>query len=359
MSVGMVTARSHGGLRPANIGRAPTSSRVVRLRSVRNVRTRIPAAIQRGVQTKAQKVAVRKMAALLVQSVLRAPSLFPIATTVGWLVFNEVRPPAAFPGFEQITPGWRAPPIGDTYSPGDYVPNPFDHGAFDNPPESLLDTDDVIFPTGIRYWGDFLTNPYPFPLPAINWPIIPRPWFKPDPKPQYRPRYNPRPDLSPQVRARLRPRWRPRSNMRISFRINPRPGQRKGTGVEVKFDVPRKRTLDDKAKPANQFVYAVLKQLANTMGETKEWIDILAEAAGYRSGSKTIPEPIRRGRETVAKAYYLFVNGGIVNIDFETLGVLVIENEIEDFLIGIAGRMSKSAARSLGLTVGPQTGLVL
>ncbi len=78
-----------------------------------------------------------------------------------------------FPGFDAISAGWRKPVVTPEYAPGDYVPNPFDHGSFDNPPESLLDTDDTIFPSWIRFWGDHGTNPYA--------PGAPRPYILPRP----------------------------------------------------------------------------------------------------------------------------------------------------------------------------------
>lgn len=360
MSVGMVTARSHGGLRVANISRPPTSARVQALRPTRVLRTRIPAAVStRAATTVVQRVATLKIAKLVVGQVLKSTPLTIAASEVGYYLFNKVVEPAGFPGFDAITAGWRKPLY--TGAIGSYAPNSFDHGAFNNPPESLLDTNDIVNFT-IRYWGDFGTNPYPNAVPGINWPLVPviYPMSPPVPTPaqipRVYPRYRPQRDLSP--RTRTRPRWRPNNNIAITIRI-PGPSRRVGSDVTIRNNLPRMRARDDKAKPANQFVYAVLKGLANTMGETKEWIDILAEAAGYKPGIEGFPLSVWGGNQTAAKAAWLFYADGINGIDWGLLQQLVRENEVEDFLIGIAGRMSKSAARSLGLTVGPQTGLVM
>lgn len=366
MTVGSVTARSHGGLRPANIPRRPTSARVVDIRPHRVVRTRIPASVQPRPATVAQ-VAAHRSIARIISVAARNPFLGPIAATAAALLWNEIVEPAEFPGFDAFTPGWRSPTIGDVYSPGDYVPNPFDHGSFDNPPESLVDPADQVGFT-IRYWGDFATNPYPDPVPATNWPVVPKmlpqplpeavPFGQPLPVPGYVPAYRPVPDRAPRPRPRprVRRRARTRNNLSISIRINPRPGARPGQDVVIRSNVPSVRDGSSKAKPASQFVHDVLKGLANALGEGKEWIDILAEAAGYDRNTRVVPASIDRGHETAAKAYDLFVNGTINQVDFDLLAVLVIENEIEDFLIGLAGRASKSAAIHLDLTVGPQTG---
>lgn len=285
--------------------------------------------------------AVRKLAGKL-----RVPRLGPIgfALVAGELIWKVYLEPDNFPGFDNITAGWRKPVVGPTYSPGDYVPNPFDYGSFDNPPESLLDTADTIFPSWIRYWGDFGTNPYPDPGPGDNWETQTR--AMPSSSPRGRVRYRRLPNLITSTQP-----WHPRSN--IAFNI--------GTTFRepsIQNNVSRKRNDDGKAKPANQFVFGVLKAFANAGGEAKEWLDILAEASHYHPRSKLIPRELW-GNETQKKFWWLFVAGGINFMDWDQLAVLVVENEIEDRIYGALGQLSKSAAQSLNLTVGPQTGLVM
>lgn len=375
MTIGAVTARSRGGLVPANQNRAPRTAQIIQLRKTRLVKTRIPASVStRGLPhaiKNQQKRSLAKIARILtgnvVKTVARSTPLSAGALILADLLYNRVVAPDDFPGFDNIAEGWRDEQHHLGFVPGDYVPNMFDVGPFGPPPaRALLDSDDASIPLGIRYWGDFDIDPYPNPLPGTNWPTKPI-WLpnpetpaSPSPAPLRVPRYNPQRDLSPRVRPR--PRWSPRNNFQISFRVPRRGGKvASGEAVKIKHDVPRIRDtpVDDKATPKNVFVYFVMKELANFMGETKEWTDILAEAAGYSRKSLTAPQSIQKGHETLKKAWWLFVDGGINNIDFEALAVLIVENEIEDFLIGLAGRASKAAARSLGLTVGPQTGLAL
>lgn len=377
MTIGAVTARSRGGLVPANQNRAPRTAQIIQLRKTVDVRTRIPRSVStRGLKhaIRNRKVqSVRKIAQIVTGKVVRTVARsnpLSLAAIIGLdYLYNKVVAPDDFPGFDNIGEGWRDEQHHLGYVPGDYVPNMFDVGPFGPPPSrALLDSDDASIPLGIRYWGDFGVDPYAVPgTVGDNWPVdpiwLPNPSVAPSPAPLPlprvlpSPRYNPQRDLS--KRFRPRPRWRPRNNIQVLFRIGSSTAAH--SSVRVTNNVPRVTgpESEGKAKPANQFVYAVLKNLANAMGETKEWIDILAEAAGYDRESLTAPAAIQKGHETVKKAWWLFVDQGINNIDFELLAVLVIENEIEDFVIGIAGQMSKSAAQSLNLTVGPQTGLAL
>lgn len=368
MTIGAVTARSHGGLVPANQNRPPRTAKIIQLRKTRVVRTRIPPSVStrglkhaiRNQQTRSLAKIARIVTGKALQTVARSTPLS-LAAVIGInYLYQRVVEPDGFPGFDNIEQAWRSPPQAPFLSPGDWAPNPFDHSPTYNAAGgriALLDALTCGLPLGCKYWGDFPdTSPYPNHRPAENWPTVPQWLPNPEPSPLGRPlrRYNPQRDFA--QRFRPRPRWRNTNN--ISLRIS-LPGAKRLRGrVTIKFDVPRVRGAprDDKAKPRNQFVYAVLKGLADGLGETKEWIDILAEAAGYQRGSLLVPASIRQGHETVAKAWWLFVESGINDIDFDKLAVLVIENEIEDFLIGIAGSMSKFAARSLGLTVGPQTG---
>ena len=171
-------------------------------------------------------------------------------------------------------------------------------------------------------------------------------------------RYNPQRDLAPRLRPQTR--WQPKSNVLIEIAL-PGPAGRLAPDVVFRTNTPRvKGGLENKAKPKNQFIYAVMKTIANAGGEAKEWIDILAEASDYISGSLITPKEYRDGnRETAAKAWWLFRAGGINNLDFELLAELIVANEVEDTIYGALGQLSKSAGRGLGLTVGPQTGLVM
>lgn len=333
--------------------------------------------------------------------------------------YNRKTEPAGFPGFDNVDPGWRKPVVTGV-ALGDYAPNPFDHGDFDNPPESLLDVNTCALPNGCIYWGDFGVEPYPRPWPAINWPVIPA--FVP-------------PDIIGQSgkRNRIGGRripYRSLPNLVIGMndliiddgltdnvvieipipvfvgvgapsRVNPARER-----VQIRKNAPRKKNvLERKARPRNLFVWLVLKKIANAGGEAKEWIDILAEAADYKGwkargflrvpltdrtldttrpwqfravGSVVQTGIINRAKrpaladrvrppgsitdgahETQLKAWFLFKANGLDSIDWELLFQLAVENEIEDFAFGVAGRMSKFSAQNLGLSVGPQTGPVM
>lgn len=400
MSFGSVTARSTGGVSAANQNRAPQKYNVEKLRVSspasrrrkaaarikpkktlrsrakpgtplpRRVRTRIPRAVStKGIRhaiKQAQKRSLTRIALLVTRTVARSTPLSLVTLIAADYLYNKVVAPSGFPGFENIGEGWRDEQHHLGFEPGDYVPNLFDVGPFGPPPSrALLDSDDASIPLGIRYWGDFGVDPYDVPgTVGDNWPT--EPIWLPNPVPAVAPRraYEPQANLNPRARrqpernrrAQARARHR---NISMTFRIRIGRGRLAASAsFTVKNDQPGGRILrDQKATPANQFLYAVLKTLANTLGETKEWTDILAEAAGYPGFSSG---PFERGHhQTVQKAWWLFIDGGINEIDFDLLAVLVIENEIEDFVIGVAGQMSKFAARSLGLTVGPQTGLAL
>lgn len=406
MSVGMVTARTHGGSianiasRPRSAGVTPIGRRHVKPGSTRAFTARVRAAGQ--ARTSAARAASRAAAlptrlaqaaaradlaaaiasvratqavqkkalgALLKQLVPRALPFAAALIPIGLYVYRNKYGSQGFPGFDQINPGWRVPIITDI-PVGGYAPNAFDIGPWVGPgPESLLDADDIGPGFSIRYWGDYGADPYvdvnppPWMVP-LGEPLA-RPGGKPLPiriYPDYRvpnPPYKKLPDISPRARGRTRQRERRfhRQNFRITLRAR---GIRGPRSIRIRNNVPRKKQDDIKAKPANSRVFGILKAVANTGGEAKEWIDIFAEAAGYKKFDKfkftsIMPESLH-GKETQKKVYFLFVMGGLNNIDFDLLFELARENQVEDFLIGLMGRASKSAARNLGLTVGPQTG---
>lgn len=355
MTVFAVTARQprrSRGRGVANIPRAPTRGRVIPFRLSGRVLTRGPT-LARKLSSFGSRASLIKAAKLLSRGSL--PVL--AATTAASLYFRTRTEPNGFPGFDNINPGWRDPEAPNGYVPGDYVPNAFDYGPNAPPPvRALLDIDDVQFPD-IRYWGDFGANPYPNPVPGNNWPLSPRvtPKEDEDPKNKYGPAYR-------RLRNRARdydpyPRWKPTDGIKIEIDPDPVPGTKVW---RVWNNPPRKRSKDPKIRPANQFVWLVLKKIANAGGEIKEYADIFAEASGYQKGSKELPERLRnKGVETQAKLWWLFFGEGLNNLDWSQLAFLIIENEIEDFVYGALGQLSKAAARNLNLTVGPQTGLVM
>lgn len=88
------------------------------------------------------------------------------------LFFTYGKTSPEFPGLENVAAAWRKPVVTEV-PPGGYAPNSFDHhGTHGNTgDESLLDTDDIVFPT-IKYWGDYWMNPVPEGAPI---PFIPSP----------------------------------------------------------------------------------------------------------------------------------------------------------------------------------------
>lgn len=369
MSVGAVTARSHPrSLSVANLRRPPTGAKVHAMRVTPRVLSRAPQSMaQRTVNTATSRAAIGRAAKLLARGSL--PVL--AAAVIGSLLYKKYIDPVGFPGFDGINPGGRHAEIPHGFSPGDYVPNPFDIGDF-GPPENpaLVDRDDLApFPGGPRYWGDFATNPYDYPVPGINWPqvLATMPAGLPASHPLGSPgiKYKRLPNLAEAYQPD--PYWTPRAGFEFELNLEPVPGR---DFFRVRNDPPRKRDGNPKIKPANQFIWAVLKKIANAGGEFKEYIDIFAEATGYQPGSIFLPKRLRgtdtgrlTGRgdqlQTQAKTWWLFVGGGLNHLDWSLLATLLIENEIEDFVYGQLGKLSKSAAQSLDLTVGPQTGLAM
>lgn len=395
MTVHAVTARQGGGL----LARSAS-------------RRRFAQAIPRIARTAASRAATSRLAL----SLLGRTSPLPVAALIGaWMWYNRKVEPDGFPGFDSIDPGWRTPLVTGV-ALGDYAPNPFDHGSFDNPPESLLDINTAEIPFGIIYWGDFGAEPYPDALPGINWPVIPQALPVRHSGTSSRVRlggrikYNLLPNLVIGVNDLIIDDGLD-DNVVITIPI-PIPGisvAGQGVGaarqaeVKISKNAPRKKTLlERKARPRNLFIWLVLKKIANAGGEAKEWIDILAEATDFKGwrarGFQRVPLTDRAldttrpwqfrgvgsvvptgiinrrkqpsladrvrppssitdgGHETQLKAWYLFKANGLDSMDWELLFQLAIENEVEDFAFGVAGRMSKFSAQNLGLTLGPQAG---
>lgn len=373
MSVNAVTARSHGGFVSPNqtatihrLGRGPVSQRVrilrrtaaQRLRRAKRVKklpprilrpkafpTRVPTAIQR----KVAKRAILKLALkVLGKKVLGLPG--EVVVEALQQSYKRVIKPEGFPGWGNFTASWTSDP-GTPYPgavPGDYTINGFDTGPYGTSAKNLIDINDGdIF--GRRYWGHYEnSNPLPNGRPADDW-ATEFDLFKETP---VRPRveYRKLRDLAPLPALA---RWTPRSGFSVS--MNTKTGN-----VGIRIDPKRIRDRDPKVKPKSQFIYAVLRGLANSGGEFKEWVDIFADASMYIKGSLLLPEHLRNtGKETQAKIYWLFFIDGVNGIDFDHLARLVRENVVEDLAYGALGQLSKYAAVHLNLTVGPQTGLVM
>ncbi len=367
MTVGSVTYMSTGGIesfaRPRGVWApplaqlAPTpSSHPLALRGTRGTHRRAAErAAAKAASGAASKVALRKLAFKLVWKAVKPRPLEiagELVRPLAWMIYRKYIQPTGFPGWgtfpEGFLPNAQCPYPG--IAPGDYTLNGF--GALTNWTtvfNNLVDLSDGAPIPGYRYWGHYLTNPLPGGAPGEDWAVedLTMPMPGTASRPGTAVRYRSLPNLATFASA---PPWTPRSG--IEFAI--------GEKFKVRLDPPRVRDRGDKAKPANMFVYRVLKRFANAGGEIKEWTDILAQASGYIKGSMMLPEDLRdTGKETQAKLYWLFVVAGINYIDWDLLAELVIDNEIEDAIYGFAGQLSKSAAQSLGLTVGPQTGLVM
>lgn len=311
---------------------------------------RITTAFGQAASRKVEQAALRKLALRLVAK--KAFGVFgEIAPTLIQSFYKRHIEPDGFPGFGNFTAGWTsnagAPWPGIV--PGDYTINGFDVSQpWGAAVPNMVDANDGdIF--GLRYWGHYDADPFLGFSPAVDWATrttaMPRTTARPRPQTKYRQL----PDLAPELQVEP---WGPRKNIEVTI----------GTAFREPFrvDVPRIRDRGDKAKPSNMFIWAALRGLVDAGGESKEWIDILAEASGYVKGSMMLPEELRGdAKQTQAKTYWIFFAGGLSLIDWDKLAVLIVENEIEDRIYGALGQLSKHAGRSLGLTVGPQTGLVM
>ncbi len=310
-------------------------------------------------QAAARKVelrALRKLAAkLLFKKTLGvAGELGPTILEMFW---KRVVDPVGFPGWGTFPTGFTSN-AGTVYPGkvlGTYTANGFDNGPWSTVVHNLIDTSDGTPIGGFRYWGHFHgTTPLPGGRPGDDWPTIAQAHNltanQTRTTAQARVRYR----VHEQTAELATQPWHVRQNIGITIRTDRR------DPISITQGLPRPRDRGDKAKPANLFVWGVLKAFANAGGEAKEWTDILAEASGYIKGSMMLPEDLRdTGKETQAKIYWLFVVTGINSLDWDRLAELIVENEIEDLVYGFAGQLSKSAAQSLGMTVGPQTGLVM
>ncbi len=302
-----------------------------------------------------ERKALRKLAAkLLFKKALGIAG--EIVPTLAQNIWQAQIDPPGFPGWGNFPASWTS--NGGTIYPGKEIGtltvNGFDQGPWSSVVHNLIDlSDGDIF--GFRYWGHFHgSNPFSTGFrPGDDWAFETQGLANPAAQTtaQARVRYRTHTETATAVQTQP---WGPRQNVAIGI------GTSNRDPIDIAHNVPRVRDRGDKAKPKNIFVYLVIKRFANAGGEIKEWTDILAEASGYIKGSMMLPEHLRdTGKETQAKLYWLFVVTGINSLDWPLLAELIVENEIEDLIYGFAGQLSKAAARSLGMTVGPQTGLVM
>ncbi len=372
MTVGSVTFRSTAGIEsfgpirpvwapPLAYKTAPTpSSHPLALRGTEGTHRRAAlraarAAGKRAGQAAAKRALIKLAWKLTTSKLGIAGEIGPQILTMFW---NKHIDPTGFPGWGSF-PAEFTSDAGTPYpaaSPGDYTANGFDVGPWSSVVHNVVDTSDGSPIGGFRYWGHFHgSTPLPAGRPGDDWEIrtyaMPTPATATRTKTRSGTRYTRLVDLAPGLQTQ---RWHNRQNIAITIRT----GFRKP--IDITQNVPRKRKQDTKVLPRNKFVWLVLKKFANAGGELKEWTDIFAEASGYIKGSMMVPEELRHGdKETQAKLYWLFVVTGINSIDWHQLAVLVVENEIEDIVYGSLGQLSKAAAQNLGMTVGPQTGLVM
>lgn len=280
------------------------------------------------------------------------------------LIWQATQAPEGFPGFANINPGWFAPGSGDLEVPhgspvGEYIPDHIGASGYrthdqGSPQCQLCDLDDLQFQgfftyDHARYWGHFPdASPYSEggPRTAENWPTgtFAVPSVAPAQQGYNRPRDLSRAYQTPVTQTAA---W--------GFTVGP-PGSR----VRLQDPVPNARPPKGQRERKVRFGAAgkALWAFAAGLGEVDELAEILAEASEYHPDSMIIPEGFPRDT-ALAHIWWLFWAGGIHHIDFEQLKELLIENEIEDRIFGALGQMGGSAARNLGLTVGPQTGPVL
>lgn len=238
---------------------------------------------------------------------------------------------------------------------GSYTANGFDNADnWSSVARNLIDQSDGAPIPGFRYWGHYDANPEPAGGPGVDWPMastLGLPDSATLTRSQLRTKYRQLPDLATLTQTQP---WHPRNNILFTIDVTHR------EPIRIEQNAPRKPTREQKVRPRNIFVWYVMKKFANAGGEIKEWTDILAQASGYIRGSKLLPKELRNtGKETQAKLYWVVYITGFNSIDWEELAVLTLENEVEDLLFGFAGQLSRSAAQGLGMTVGPQTGLVM
>lgn len=322
--------------------------------TIRGVSAGIPGPFGPGAARAVEAAAIKRLAWKLVKPTFLELAEFavrPLATQY----YRKHIVPTGFPGWVHMAAniGWTSDP-GTPYPgavPGDYTANGFDNNPnWTSVIHNIIDISDGTAIFGFRYWGHFhASNPLPAGRAGDDWEVGTR--VLPGAVSDNKTRYRRLTDLAPQIQTEV---WSPRKNIAITI------GTTEQDPIDISLDVPRIRDREGKAKPANQFVWLVLKRFANAGGEAKEWTDILAEASHYVKGSIALPEDLRdTGRETQAKLYWLFVIGGINSLDWDQLALLIVENEIEDRIYGAMGQLSKAAGQSLGLTVGPQTGRVM
>lgn len=294
----------------------------------------------------AAKIALRKLAFKLVPTPLSLAE--PIISTLALQFYNTHVNPTGFPGFDNIDVAFLpdAQGVYPGISPGDYTVNGFGQvqnntGTF----HLLVDESDGSAIFGWRYWGHYEPGTYAAGKPGTDWET--KTYGMELPQTQTRTRHRRLRDLAP--RARTEPRG-PR-NIAISVNTAFR------DPIRIEHNAPRVRDRGLKGKTASNFVFEVVRQILNGTTEALDLLSLVADASHYHPDSLIIPKSIKG--DFNKKLWWLFIGGGINHVDFTELAISVRENEAEDRVYGLAGRMSKYAAQHLNLHLGPQTGPVI
>lgn len=197
----------------------------------------------------------------------------------------------------------------------------------------------------ITYSEPFFDRPSYKEFLRPNPDIWRNPFLQPRPNTEVVPVRSPRRYRRVPNRARRYHRWGPTYALRVSGNRVTRTRPPKGR--------PPKRIREKKARLASR-AYWVFRRIADALGEAFEWVEMLADAAGYPYGRW------RQGRTLLAdQVVWLFAEGGIHLVDWELLQNEILHNTVEDLGYGAIGQGSGGAASELGQTTGFQTGLAL
>lgn len=197
-----------------------------------------------------------------------------------------------------------------------------------------------------------LPEPMPEVIPQIR--PVQSPFFRPVPGPMPGTWYQP--NTHPKYHKHRAPKPAPKPKPNLPLEIILDPINQKILKISAGAGAGSGRTSQDKIKRRERKTqvrgagYQVLKRVADGLGEIVEWIDILSKSAGWRY------DRFVGGGRMYNKVHYLFLGGGLQNIDFDDLLANIVLNEIEDRFYAGLGNMGKTAAQNLNLTVGAQTG---
>lgn len=207
-----------------------------------------------------------------------------------------------------------------------------------------------------RYWYEFTIPSYtshpvnqpPWVTPGVSVPSPMPVEGLPAPMPVRSPMFDPNPGPGRIPGRKLsRRKWpRPRSHSQnVTLTVYP------SGKVALDLDTPAKpppRGVREKKAAFGSRGYWFMRHIADAAGEAVEFLDILGEAAGapkYLSPAETVS--------------WLFLEGGIQNVDWVKFNQLLLDNKVEDWTYGKIGEGSKGASQELGLSFGVQSGLAL